>query len=211
MPLTEQKANTFFKLGIHAIEHDLSTAIGIPVKIHSLYLPDMRSLLRWSLKPALANDGIVLIAGSKEVISVLKDIMDPQYVILSENGSLLKELLHNLYTKSRPPPIDFKNYKQNIIFTTREIKYMCRFINGHSRQSESKRDSHIRRRVMAKIGAERLVSLVIKFRLLFYIDNHYLYKNVSIRKDGIFPPVNVKDTPEYFASLSEIMTERLRN
>ncbi|WP_316391980.1 hypothetical protein [Citrobacter farmeri] len=191
MPLSALGVNNIFLAGVRAIEQEMSFAKGVPVKIHPLFFPDMVTLLRWSRSPALATDGIILIAGSKRVVTLLKGIIDQQHVFFCESGKKLSEVIELLYTINRTQNTVNKYTKKEIIFTSREINFMWAFINGSPYQSESKRDSSIRRGVMNKIGVARLTELVIKFRLIFYLDGYYTHTQARLRNNKTLLSDNV--------------------
>lgn len=174
----------YFKFGLLAMQHDVSSAMGIQIRIQALYFPDMLSLLAWSVNPVLAADGIVLIAGSERVISVLKGIVDPRYVILSESGESLTSIKEKIYSRIRNNH-ENQSKKDEIRITRREMVYMWAYIHGSPIQSGSKKDSAIRRAVMNKVGAVGIISLLIRFRLLFHLDNYFLLKYVRMRNSKV--------------------------
>lgn len=177
--------DVYFKLGIQAIQHNLSSLADGQVRIQALHFPDMRYLLAWSQKPALSSDGILLLAGSKHVISVLRDIVDTRYVLLSEGGESFSTLMNNLYGMLVPTPHDASRRKKEISLTSREMSYMWAFMLGRPHQSDSKRDSSIRRSVMAKTGADGTLSLLIRFQLLLFLDSRYLAKHIRLRSSKV--------------------------
>ena len=185
MPLLQLPPDAYFESGVQAIQHNLSSLTDGQVRIQALHFPDMRYLLAWSQKPALSSDGILLLAGSKHVISVLRDIVDTRYVLLSEGGEPFSTLMHNLYGMLVPIPHDASRRKKEISLTPREMSYMWAFMLGNPHQSDSKRDSNIRRSVMAKIGADGMLSLLIRFRLLMFLDSHYLVKHIRLRSSKV--------------------------
>lgn len=188
MPLLQLPPDAYFESGIQAIQHNLSSLTDGQVRIQALHFPDMRYLLAWSQKPALSSDGILLLAGSKHVISVLRDIVDTRYVLLSEGGepfSTLMHKMHNLYGMLVSTPHDASRRKKEIRLTSREMSYMWAFMLGNPHQSDSKRDSNIRRSVMAKIGADSTLSLLVRFRLLLFLDSHYLAKHIRLRSSKV--------------------------
>lgn len=180
MPLLQLSPDAYFEAGIHAIQHNLSSLSDGCVCIHALHFPDMRYLLAWSQKPVLPSDGILLLAGSKRVISLLQDIVDTRYVLLSEGGEPFSTLMHNLYGMLAPPH-NANRSKKEISLTSLEMSCMWAFMQGNPHQSDSKRDSKVRRSVMAKIGADGMLSLLIRFRLLQFLDSHYLVKHIRLR------------------------------
>ncbi|MCK7268875.1 hypothetical protein L8O48_17580 [Enterobacter cloacae] len=188
MPLLQLPPDAYFESGIQAIQHNLSSLTDEQVRVQALHFPDMRYLLAWSQKPALSSDGILLLAGSKHVISVLRDIVDTRYVLLSEGGEPFSALMHNLYGMMVPTLHDASRRKKEISLTSREMSYMWAFMQGNPHQSDSKRDSNIRRSVMAKIGAHGMLSLLVRFRLLLFLDSHYLIKHIRLRSSKVQSP-----------------------
>ena len=185
MPLLQLSPDAYFESGLQAIQHNLSSLTDGRVSIHALHFPDMRYLLAWSQKPVLSSDGVLLLAGSKRVISVLRDIVDTRYVLLSEGGEPFTTMMHNLYSMLEPAPHDAIRRKNEINLTSREMSYMWAFMMGRPHQSNSKRDSRIRRSVMAKIGANGTLSLLIRFQLLLFLDSRYLVKHIRLRSSKV--------------------------
>lgn len=169
-PLQVTSPDWLFSAGFHALQKELTLITGQHKRIHALHFPDMRFLLEWSRKPVLHED-ITLIVGSERVLAVLHDLFNPEYVLLVGRHdachTIKARLQRALEDNKRLPP-------EQIRLTSREMVYMWGYINGYLYQSDNKRDSQIRRQVMSKIGAENWVSLLIRFRLLFYLPPWYL-------------------------------------
>lgn len=181
MPLLLLSSDHYFQSGVQAIKHRLSSLTGEPTRIQALHFPDMRYLLAWSQRPALPSDGILLLAGSQCVISVLSDIVDTRYVLLSGGGESFVNLMTRLSGMLPSGPLPEARSKREISLTPREMSYMWAFMLGNPHQSNCKRDSRIRRSVMNKIGADGTLSLLIRFRLLLLLDSHYLVKHIQQR------------------------------
>lgn len=185
MTIRLSSSDACFQAGISALQHHISVGLGANVRIHALYFPDMRYLLAWSQKPLLPIGDIVIIAGSEKLISILADIVDPDRVLLSGGGESIPSLTERLYQKLSQQESGGDTEKPEILITPREMSYMWAFMRGHPRQSDSKRDYGIRRAVMAKIGAEDQISLLIRFRLLLFLDSCYLLKHVRMRNSAV--------------------------
>ncbi|GKN58719.1 TPA: hypothetical protein RFU08_003383 [Klebsiella pneumoniae subsp. pneumoniae] len=185
MPLRLFSSDACFQAGLSALQHRISAGYGLNAYIHSLYFPDMRYLQAWSQKPILPVGDIVIIAGSKRVISMMSDIVNPERVLLSPGGEALSSLTERICLMVNLPASATGRHKPEILLTSREMSYMWAFMHGHLRQSDSKRDSAIRRAVMAKIGATDQLSLLIRFRLLLFMDSYYLLKHVRMRNSNV--------------------------
>lgn len=174
-------ADPYFFIGISALRSEVTRLTGMQLPLQAFFFPNMRSLLSWSMRPLLLKEGLVLIAGSREVIATLKGLVDPRYVILVDGSESLTKLRDTLITRARTDISVQKVGNSDVWFTSREMSYMWAFIQGKPHQSDSKRDSGIRLRVANKIGASGVVSLLVRFRLLCYVDSHFLLLMVRMR------------------------------
>ena len=152
------------------------------VNISTLYFPDMQYLLAWSRSPKLPEHGVTLISGSERVISVLRGVINSRHVMLTSSKNSLSHIKAELHLRLINSDVT-EAYNEYIRFTSLEMEYMWNYIRGAKPESKSdeKRNSRLRRRVMEKIGADNIVSLIIRFRLLFALDEKFLQKHVKMR------------------------------
>ena len=185
MPLRLYSSDACFQAGLSDLRHRLSAGLGLNRRIYSLYFPDMRYLLAWSQKPLLPVGDIVIIGGSQRAINIISDLIVPDRILFSASGESLSSLTERLCLQLNQQTSAIKRHEPVILITSREMSYMWAFMRGNPKQSDSKRDSGIRRSVMDKIGATDQLSLLIRFRLLLFLDSYYLLKHVRMRNSNV--------------------------
>lgn len=156
------------------------------LSVNTIYFPDMQSLLVWSRSPKLSEYGVTLISGSERVISVLRGIISTRHVMLTGSYDSLAHIKAELHLRLINATVT-EEHSKYIRFTSLEMEHMWSYIRGSNSgcSADEKRNSRIRRRVMEKIGADNIVSLVVRFRLLFALDEKFLQLHIKMRGSSL--------------------------
>lgn len=172
--------DVYYRLGVDALMQAVSPQ---GQTVNRLHFPDMRYLLAWSRNPVL-SPGLTLVTGNARVIATLRGIVSPASVELSGSDDALASLKHRLQLRFALPAPESPPVKE-VRLTESEMSYMWGLMHGNTSLYSIKKDSLLRRSVMQKIGADSLVSLMVRFRLLFALPPEQLC--LQVRMSGKAP------------------------
>lgn len=188
--------DAYYQLGVQTLMKELSYWNLSNISVNTLHFPDMRYLLAWSRSPVLPS-GMTLITGNTRVIDTLKGIISPVCTELSGSDDSLESLRDRLKVRlalavTRHPQVQDV---REVRLSTAEMSYMWGLMNGHTPMFSIKKDSLLRRSVMTKIGAENLVALMVRFRLLFALapEQRCMTVRMAEKYPGIYQPVHAGD------------------
>ncbi|VDZ85068.1 hypothetical protein U0026_20100 [Kluyvera intermedia] len=163
----------YVEAGLRALLEDIRPQIAVSI----LSFPDMRYLLAWSCNPGL-SDGITLMVGGQRQLMALSGLLCPKQVVFLDNSMSLDQvrsyLRYRLEWLSHRDLGDAPSTRYSIRLSDDELAVACRLLLGLPGERGSKRDSQLKLRLMQKVGAGDRASLLVRLRLLFWLDRRYL-------------------------------------
>lgn len=175
----------FLQAGFQFLIDEILMQDNHDVKVNVLHFPDMRSLLCWSHNPQLA-EGITVVSGNVRAVTCIQSWLNPDNIIVIDKGmslgALRKAFAARLAIHKRA-----KHYRRkDILFSANEMIFIRRLLQGYPGKVGCKKHSYIRQCLMRKTESKNIVMLIIRLRLLFYMDQRYLLKEPRMRKMRVF-------------------------